>query len=72
MVMDIDDLKIALEQVIKDLSELGYELYSVKKEFGYIFMQQSKTSRLLSERIDLLNRKLDKIIRNKEKSISHH
>lgn len=70
--MELDDYKLVVEQLIKDISELGYEIHSIKKEFGYIFMQQSKTSRLMSERIDLLNKKLDKIIRNKERNISHH
>ena len=70
--MDSEDYKIVVEQLIKDISEIGYEVHSIKKEFGYIFMQQSKTSRLMSERINLLNKKLDKIIRNKETNISHH
>ena len=70
--MDTEDYKLVVEQLIKDISELGYEIHSIKKEFNYIFMQMSKTARLTSERIDLLNKKLDKIIRNKEKSLSHH
>ena len=70
--MDMDDYKVVVEQLIKDIGELGYEIHSIKKEFGYIFMQMSKTARLTSERIDLLNKKLDKILRYKETDISHH
>lgn len=70
--MNDQDYKDVIEQLIKDVHELGYEIHSVRKEFTYIFMQTSKTARLLNERIDLLNAKIDKYFKYKRPDVSHH
>ena len=70
--MNEEDYKEVLENLIKDVQELGYEIHSIRKEFTYIFMQMSKTSRLTNERIDLMKAKLDKMMKYKRHDIQHH
>ena len=70
--MNEEDYKDIVQQLVKDVSEIGYEIHSIRKEFTYIFMQMSKTARLTNERIDLLNKKIDKFTKKSSYSMSRH